>query len=157
MSSHTWRDGGFNDGDLQVRSSISKHVGGAETAGSGTDDDDVALGVFVEILEVATGHGTRDLALTDRGEIEFVPFSSELVQNPGLAGGSVQRGVIAAVADISLQGVDGWSLGFDEGSCWWRHLDRWSSRLRVNESWGRFMGWGKREHDPFAGIIQIKL
>jgi hypothetical protein len=32
-------------------------------AGTSADDDNIALGVVVQILEVASGHGARDLAL----------------------------------------------------------------------------------------------
>lgn len=46
------RDAGFHDGDLEVRSLLAEHVGGAQAAGPGADDDDVGFGVVVEVGEV---------------------------------------------------------------------------------------------------------
>ena len=44
------RDGGFNDSDTEVGTLRGEDVGGAEAAGAGADDDNVGLGVIIEIL-----------------------------------------------------------------------------------------------------------
>ena len=67
-------DGSLDYGNLQVRARLPKHVGGTKTAGAGAHDDNVALGIGVKILEVTTGHGTGDLALTDWVEGEGLPL-----------------------------------------------------------------------------------
>lgn len=53
-STTTRSNTGFDDGDLKVGTLGGEHESGGETTGSGTDDDDVRLGVGVKILEVAT-------------------------------------------------------------------------------------------------------
>jgi len=114
----TRSDIGLDDGDLQVRTRLGQHVGGAETAGAGADDDDVALGVLVQVVEVAAGHGARDLALADRGEPEVIPLAGELVQQLGL-------GALRGDGDnqLALQaGADGGRGRLVEGS-WGRHGD----------------------------------
>jgi hypothetical protein len=70
-STTTWRDRRFNDSDLEIRTSLAEHVCGAETAGAGTNNDDVGLGVSVQVLEVALSHGARHLGLADRSEREI--------------------------------------------------------------------------------------
>ena len=75
MGIRTRRDVGLNDSNLEVRAGLGEAEGGAQTAGTGADDDDVGLGVRVEILVVAAGHGARDLRLTDRLEGEVFPLA----------------------------------------------------------------------------------
>jgi hypothetical protein len=80
-SSTSRRDGSLNDGDLEIGTSLAKHVSSAETAGSGTDDDNVRLGVRVQVLEVATSHGTGDLGLADGSEREaLLPFVGHVLE-----------------------------------------------------------------------------
>lgn len=84
-SSTAWRDGGLDNGDLQVWASFAKHVSGAETAGACPDDDDVRLGVGVQVVKVATGHGARDLRLSDGSEGEAgVPLVGHFLEGLGL-------------------------------------------------------------------------
>jgi len=81
----TWGDGSFNDGDLEIRTGFPKHISSAQTTGAGANNDDVTLGISVEVLEVATSHGTRDLALTDGIEGKNVPFLGKVVKELGFA------------------------------------------------------------------------
>lgn len=75
MGIHTRRDVSLNDSNLEVRAGLGEAKGGAQTAGTGADNDDVGLGVGVQILEVAAGHGARDLRLADRLEGEVLPLA----------------------------------------------------------------------------------
>jgi hypothetical protein len=82
-------DSSFNQGNLQVRTSLSKRIGGTESAAACADDDDVGLGVFVQVGEVCAGHGAGDLALAgERGELESVPLD---INQVGLSSLSLQR------------------------------------------------------------------
>ena len=47
--------------DLEVGPVLGHLVRTAQASGSGTDDDDVRLGVGVHVLEVTPGHGAADL------------------------------------------------------------------------------------------------
>ena len=65
--------------------SPAKHVRSAQTARPGTDDDNVGLGVSVEIIEVTTGHGTGYLRLADWGKCEtLLPLGGHLLEALGL-------------------------------------------------------------------------
>ena len=87
------RDGGLNDGNLEVGPLLAEDVGGAEAAGAGADDDNVRLGVGVEVLEVAARHGARDLALADGGKLEAVPLANHVVNGRlRLVAGTVAKG-----------------------------------------------------------------
>jgi hypothetical protein len=44
------RDGGFDDCDAKVGTLLAEDVGSAETTRSGTNDDNVRFGIFVEVL-----------------------------------------------------------------------------------------------------------
>jgi len=48
-STTTRADAGFDDGNLQVRASLGQAVSGRETTGTGTDDDNIRLGILVKI------------------------------------------------------------------------------------------------------------
>lgn len=86
-SSSSWGDGSFDDGDLEIWTSLAKHVCSAKTARSSTNDDDVGLGVGVEIIEVATSHGTRDLGLADWSERKaLLPLVGQLFESLGFRG-----------------------------------------------------------------------
>ena len=76
-------DRSFDDSNLEVWTSFAKHVCSAQAAGSSTDDDDVAFRVGVQVLEVATSHGTGDLALTDGIELEGIPFVNHVLERIG--------------------------------------------------------------------------
>ena len=85
-SSTSGGDGSLNDGDLEIGASLAKHVGSAETAGSGTNDDNIGLGISVKVLEVAAGHGARDLGLADGSEREaLLPLVGHLLEGLSLA------------------------------------------------------------------------
>lgn len=84
-STTSWGDGSLDNSDLQVRAGLAKHVSSAETAGAGPDDDDVGLSVGVEVLEVTTRHGARDLGLADGREGEpGVPLVRQFLEGLGL-------------------------------------------------------------------------
>lgn len=83
------------------------------------NDDDVGLGVGVQILEVATSHSSADCRLTDRSELEVrLPFLGEL-----------SKAFLSSVKDWDRHGLDGkvilqlnsinWLKSFS--GCWWRH------------------------------------
>lgn len=87
---------GLDDGDLEVRALGRKHESSGKTAGSGSNNNDVRLGVGVEVFEVATGcvfvslarnatlmesfrtHGPGHLTLTDGGKRKVVPVIREI-------------------------------------------------------------------------------
>lgn len=79
------RHGGLDDGNLEVGTFLAEDVGGAQATGSGTDNDNVRLGIVIQVLEVATSHGSRDLALADGSELEAVPFAHHILD--GFGGG----------------------------------------------------------------------
>jgi hypothetical protein len=54
-SSSSRCDASFDDGNFKVWTLFAEHVGGAESATASTDDDDVGLGVAVQVGEVAAG------------------------------------------------------------------------------------------------------
>lgn len=84
-SATPWRYRSLNDGNLEIRTSLAKHVGSTKTTRSSTDNDDVGLGVCVEILEVTTSHGTADLRLSDGSECEaLVPLLGHFLEGLGL-------------------------------------------------------------------------
>jgi len=78
-STATRGDIGLDDSNLQIRTCLCQAIGGRETTASGTNNDNVTLGVLVKVVEVATGHLARDLALTDRPEGEVLPLASHLL------------------------------------------------------------------------------
>lgn len=79
----TRRDRSFNDGDFEVWTSFAEHVRSAQTAGSSTNNDNVAFGVGVQVLEVATSHGTGDLALANGIELEALPSVNHVLEGFG--------------------------------------------------------------------------
>ncbi len=111
----TGRDGSFYDSDLEIRTSFSKNIRSAQPTGAGADNDDIALSIRVEVLEVATSHSTRDLALTDGIKGESVPFLSKVVKKLGFA-----RELYMAVTTQRLGRH--WTDG-GKSLCgdWWRH------------------------------------
>lgn len=62
----------LNDGDLELGPRLGQAVGAAQAAAASADDDNVALSVFVHVLEVAARHSAVDGALTDGLELEVV-------------------------------------------------------------------------------------
>lgn len=134
---------GLNDGDLQVRTLLGEHVGGGQAATASADDDDVRLGILIQVLEVAARHGARHLTLTDGREVEVRPAAEHLLDGLGGAidGFDRTRGDGGLVRQRLYDGSG--SFG-DSG--WWR-----PAFVRAVE-----LGW-KGSHDPFAGIIQIKF
>jgi hypothetical protein len=83
-STTTRRHGSLDDGDLEIGTLLAQDVSSAKTAGSCADDDNVGLGVGVEVLEVATSHSARDLALADGGELEVIPVTEHLLNGLGV-------------------------------------------------------------------------
>src|SRR4051812_2954491 len=85
-STTAWRDGCFNDGNLQVGTSFAEHVCSTETARSSTDNDDVGFGIGIEIVEVTTSHRTRDLGLSNWSECKaLLPFLCQFLECLGLS------------------------------------------------------------------------
>jgi hypothetical protein len=115
--STTWRDGGFNDGDLEIRTSLAEHVGSAQTAGSGTDDDDIRLGVSVEVLEIATSHGAGDLRFADGSKCEaLLPFVGHFFEGLGLVSVAIESNWLHIESALDWNTVEG-SMGLDEHVC----------------------------------------
>jgi len=121
-STTAWSDTSLDYGDLEVRTSLGEAVGGGETAAAGANDDDVALGVLVQVGKVAAGHGARDLALTDRLEAEVAPFAGHLLD--GLLGleGAADRDAAGMRHGAHLGSDLDWvaivnRLGHDGGGC----------------------------------------
>lgn len=50
-----WRDACLDDGDLEVGAFLRELVGGAQAAGACAYNDNVGLGIGIEVGEVATG------------------------------------------------------------------------------------------------------
>lgn len=117
-STTTGSDTRLNDGNLQVWASLAKHVCSAETARPGTDDDNVRFGVGVKVVEVAAGHGTRDLRLTDRSKLEaLLPFVGHVLEGLGLVVVDWDR----LHVERSLQGNAVGVAGLSVHGRWWRH------------------------------------
>lgn len=113
----TWGDRCLDDGNLQVWTRLAKHVRRAKTARPSTNDDYVTLGVGVKVLEVAAGHGTGDLALTDVVKLEALPFVGKLLEDLVLA-------LDGHILERLLSGQRGaHGAGFSEHGGWWRHGD----------------------------------
>lgn len=72
-------DVGLHDSNLQVGTSLCQAVGSRQTTAASTNNDNVALGILVKVVEVATGHLARDLTLTDRPEAEVLPLASHFL------------------------------------------------------------------------------
>ena len=120
-SSTSGRDRSLNDGDLEIGASLAEHVGSAETAGSGTDDDNIGLSIGVKVLEVAAGHGARDLGLADGSEREaLLPLVGHLLEGLSLA--FVDRKRLGIEARLQGDAVDG-SRELREHCRRWRHFD----------------------------------
>ena len=154
-SATAWRDGRLDDSDFQVGACLAEHVRGAETAGSGTHDHDVGFGVGVEVVEVATGHGARDLGFTDWGEGEaLVPFVGQLSKSLGLVG--VDRDGLDVESGFQGDAIEG-SGGLDVHGGWWRHVCGWFNGSVIYLEVVRVVLVGRGRHDPFAGIIHIKF
>ena len=116
-SSTTWRDGSLNDGNLEIRTSFTEHVGSAQTAGSGTNDDDVGLSVGVEVLEVATGHGTRDLRLADGSKCKaLLPFAGHFLEGLGLVSVAIEGNWLDIKSALRWNTVER-SMRFNEHVC----------------------------------------
>jgi hypothetical protein len=79
---------GFDHGDLEIGALARERVSCAETARACANDDDVGLGVGVQVVEVATRHGARDLRLADGSEGERFPVVLNLSERLGYAIGS---------------------------------------------------------------------
>ena len=79
------RHAGLDDGNAQVGAQRAQGVGGAEAAGARADDDDVRLGVGVQVREVAARHGAGDGALADGREGEGVPGAHHVIHGLGEA------------------------------------------------------------------------
>lgn len=88
------RNASLNDSDLEIRTLLGQAVSGGETAAAGADDDNVALGVLVQVGEVTTGHGARDLALTDRAEAEVAPFAGHFLDGLLRLDGAADRDAV---------------------------------------------------------------
>ncbi len=63
----------FDDGHPNV-GVLGQLVRARQARRPSTDDDHINLGVVVQVLEVAGGHGARDGGLTDRLELEAIEW-----------------------------------------------------------------------------------
>jgi len=122
-SSTSWRNRGFNDGNLEVWTSFAQHVSSTETTGSCSNNDNVGLRIGVEIGEVATGHGTRDLRLADGSECEaLLPLVSQLAESLSLRLGSIDCEALEVKGILQRCSLSVSGLG--KHCCWWRHDGR---------------------------------
>jgi hypothetical protein len=113
-SSTTWRDGSFNDGNLEIRTSFAEHVGSAQTAGSSTNDDDVGLGVSVEVLEVAASHGTGHLRLADGSKCEILlPLVGHFLEGLGFVSVAIDSDRFDVEGALDRNTIEG-SVGLNE-------------------------------------------
>ncbi|KAJ3478004.1 hypothetical protein NLG97_g8692 [Lecanicillium saksenae] len=110
-------DRGLDDGDLEVRALLAQDVGGGQAARAGADDDNVRLGVSVEVLEVAAGHGARDLRLADGREAEAVPLAEHVLDADaaGVGEARLADGVAVGAVDGLGHGDSGVLRGRDGG------------------------------------------
>lgn len=128
-STATWGDTGLDDGDLEIWTSLGEAVSGGKTAAAGSHDDDVGLGIVVEVAEVASGHGAGDLTLANVGELEVRPAAGHLLDGSilGVAvhwnRSSVGEGLQLGSRDWeAIANISGWSWLL-EVHCWWCHFD----------------------------------
>ena len=119
-SSTSRGDRSLNDSNLEIRASFSEHVGSAETTGASTDDDNVRLGVSVEVLKVASGHCTRDLGLANWSKTEtLIPLVGHVFESLSLV---VDREGFDVVAGLQWDAVEGSGRLCVKGR-WWCHYD----------------------------------
>ena len=129
-STTTGADTGLDDGNLQVRASLSQAVCGRETARAGANDDNIRLSVLVQVGEVATGHGSADLRLTDGTEGEVLPLTSHGLD--GLTLGLSSNGNSRVDSTHGqLLGRDSRGDGLLEDHGWGRHFDEGSSLMNL--------------------------
>ena len=126
-STTTRGDVGLDDSNLQVRTGLCQAVGSRQTTAASTDNDNVALSILVKVVEVATGHLARDLALTDRPEAEVLPLASHLLDG-GLRLDSTSDRHTRSVRDSAHLGGDLSGLAIGGG-------------LRVDSDGGHCGGW----------------
>lgn len=114
-------DGRLDDGNLEVRALLAQDVGGRQAARAGADNDNVRLGVLVQVLEVAAGHGPGDLRLADGRKLEAVPLAEHVF--------NVDLGVALGLGRSdsgSLGGRDGQvSDALGRGNGGWGAHDEW--------------------------------
>ena len=121
------RHGSLDDGNLEVGTCLCKHVSCAQTTRSGTNDHDVGFGVVVEVLEITTGHGTRDLRLANRREFEaLVPVVCHVGQGLGLGLSILHSDDLRIEARFQVDArfqieAVGWADGLSD--CGWGHFE----------------------------------
>jgi hypothetical protein len=110
----TRSDAGLDHSNLKVGTLRGQSVRSTETTGSSTDDDNIRLGVGVQVVKVTTGHSTGDLRLTNRGKGELLPVVLDLGQGLGHAMGSgfdseilFEAQAIASARDWNVKGGGG--------------------------------------------------
>lgn len=128
-SASTWSDTSLDNGDLEVWTGLGEAVGGRETAATSSDDNDVTLGVLVQVGEVPPGHSPRDLRLSDVGKLEVAPLAGHLLNGLLLGvstdwdgGGVRHRRQLGCCYWNSVAIGGGWLL---EVHGRWRHVDDW--------------------------------
>lgn len=116
----------------------------------------VTLSVLVQIAKVTLGHGPRDLAFADRGEVEVIPTARHVFDGQWLRGANTLtgkdmrgRGQLPR-ADRGRGGaIGGWV--FEHHHRWRRHVGRALSTARI--SFARMI-WFKR-HDAMILSTQV--
>ena len=150
----------LNDGNLEIGALGRQREGGRETTRAGTDNDNVRLGIGVEVGKVAAGHGTRDLRLANGGKGEAVPVVLELSNSLGLAAGSSLDSKIFLQTHVFGGAIAvGGSRSFEHGSRG-RHGGACSGAIVIWELLKLFYGGRDRAEQSmilFAGIILIKF
>ena len=119
-SSASWRDGSFNDGNLEVRTSLAEHISSAETARPSANNDNIGLSVRVEVIEVTACHSTADLGLANGSKLEaLVPFLGQFFK--GLRLCAIDWEGLRIEAGFQWNAVD--SSGLFEDCSGWSHFD----------------------------------
>lgn len=91
----------LDDSNLEVRTSFAKHIGSAQTTGTCTNNDNITFSVGVQVLEIATSHGTGDLALADGVEFEGFPFVNHVLKGFG----SIELDVSITIGSFGRHGA----------------------------------------------------
>ncbi|KAH0237918.1 Thi4-domain-containing protein, partial [Aureobasidium melanogenum] len=145
----TRADTGLDDGNLEVRTSLGQAVCGRETARASANDDNVRLGILVQVGEVAAGHGSADLRLTDGAEGEGLPVTGHSLN--GLALGLPSNRDSRAVRKVHLLRRNGRRDRLVEQHGWGRHCGMIGSRFGKSVA-GQNMPWRHKKGNQVQAV-----
>ena len=113
-SSTPWSNTRLNDRYLQIGASLAKHICRTETTRPSANDDDIGLGIGVEVIEVTAGHSTGYLRLADRSKLEaLVPLVGHFSKGLSLVG--ADGNCLDVKLSLHLVSVDGGGRLFKHG------------------------------------------